>query len=285
MPLVRFAQTSKYARSLAYSNVQNLSLAIYPSHRSSWHNKLFAARHKPKHNLNAAIQIPRAWEFDYSTLIKFHDKVVASILTRHACALQKLDLTVWRMSKPIAKAIGQLPALRKLCVSIESLQAIPRACMTMQRKEECAAWSQLASNPAFMGSVNTLMIKNAEINTTQLSDLVNEAERLKDLRLSSCNMLTSEFWSSTRLRSLHHLSLTDCVNVHVNEASVDTISKMNRLQVLDLHGCSGLDGEVLEQWNRDVWRVPVFVAPSPKGALKEETIIEVDPDYMFEAED
>jgi len=56
-------------------------------------------------------------------------------------------------------------------------------------------------------------------------------------------------------------------------------------QVLDLHGCSGLDGEVLEQWNRDVWRVPVFVAPNSKGALKEETIIEVDPNYMLEAED
>ena len=234
-PLVRFAQTSKYARNLAYSNVQDLSLAIYPSHRNSWHNKLFAAGHKPKHALNAAIQIPRAWEFDYSTLIKFHDKVIASIVTRHACALQKVDLTVWRMSKPMAKAISQLPALRELGVSIESLQAIPRAYMNMQREEECAAWSQLASNPAFMGSVNTLIIKNAEINTTQLSDLTNGAERWKDLRLSRCNMLTSEIWSSTRLRSLHHLSLTDCVNVHVKEAAVDTISKMNRLQVRQLH--------------------------------------------------
>ena len=53
-----------------------------------------------------------------------------------------------------------------------------------------------------------------------------------------------------------------------------------RQQSLDLHGCSGLDGEVLEQWNRDVWRVPIFVAPRPRGALKEEVFIEVDPEYM-----
>lgn len=53
-----------------------------------------------------------------------------------------------------------------------------------------------------------------------------------------------------------------------------------RLQVLNLHGCSGLDGEVLEQWNKDVWRVPVFVAPFPRGAAKENVVIEVDPDYM-----
>lgn len=58
------------------------------------------------------------------------------------------------------------------------------------------------------------------------------------------------------------------------------------LQVLNLHGCSsGLDGEVLEQWNRDVWRVPAFVAPSQRGALKEDMFIEVDPEYMLEVED
>jgi hypothetical protein len=234
-PLLRFGQTSKYARSLAYSNVQDLSLAIYPSHRNSWHNKLFAARYKPNHALNAAIQIPRAWEFDYSTLIKFHNKVIASILTRHACALQKLDLTLWMLSKPIAKVISQLPAARELSISIESLQTVPRAYMSLQRKEECAAWSLLAWNSAFMDSVNTLIIRNAEINTTQLLDLINGAERLKDLRLTSCYMLTSEIWSTTTLRKLHHLSLTDCPNIHVNEAAVDTISKMNRLQVRQLH--------------------------------------------------
>ena len=47
-----------------------------------------------------------------------------------------------------------------------------------------------------------------------------------------------------------------------------------------MHGCSGLDGEVLEQWNSDVWRVPVFVAPFPRGTAKENVVIEVDPDYM-----
>lgn len=57
------------------------------------------------------------------------------------------------------------------------------------------------------------------------------------------------------------------------------------LQVLDLNGCSGLDGEVLERWNRDVWRVPLFEVPKSRGALKEDTMIEVDPDYMLEAED
>lgn len=39
---------------------------------------------------------------------------------------------------------------------------------------------------------------------------------------------------------------------------------------------------MLEQWNRDVWHVPVFVAPRPRGSMKEDMIIEVDPEYMLE---
>lgn len=136
---------------------------------------------------------------------------------------------------PIAKAIAQLPALRELSISTETLQVVPRAYMSMQRKEEREAWSQLALSPAFTGTVTTLMLKNAEISTTQLSHLINGAAQLRDLTLSSCNMLTSEIWLCTRLHTLHQLSLTDCANVHVKEKAVDTISKMNMLQVRQLH--------------------------------------------------
>lgn len=53
-------------------------------------------------------------------------------------------------------------------------------------------------------------------------------------------------------------------------------------QVLDLQGCRGLDGEVWERWNREVWRVPGFVAPRVSGVLKEVGggEIEVDPEYL-----
>lgn len=234
-PLLRFAQTSRYARTLAYSNVQNLSLAIYPSHRNSWYNKLFATHHKPRHALAAAVQIPRAWDFNYSTLAVFHDKIIASIVDRHAFALQRLDLTLWRLSMPIAKALIQLPALRELSIHIETVQAVPRTHMTMQRKEEIEAWSSLASNPAFMTSINTLTVNHAEINATQLDGLLARAERLQEVRLSRCDMLTSDIWSYAQLHQLHHLSLTDCTNVHVDDAAVDAISKMVQLQVRELH--------------------------------------------------
>lgn len=230
-PLLRFAQTSQYARNLAYSNVQDLSLAIYPSHRNSWYNKVFIAQHKPKYALDAAIQIPQARNFNYSTLAIFHDKIVASILSRHAYTLQRVDLTLWKLSIPVANALTQLPALRELSIRIAMPQTVPRAEMTAQRKEENEAWSLLTSKPAFMASINALTIENAEINAMQLSDLLVGTGRLKDLWLSKCNMLTSSLWSSAQLRRLYHLSLSDCTNVHIHDLAVETISKMDRLQV------------------------------------------------------
>ncbi|UPX13702.1 uncharacterized protein EKO05_0004201 [Ascochyta rabiei] len=59
---------------------------------------------------------------------------------------------------------------------------------------------------------------------------------------------------------------------------------MHKLQSLNLHGCSGLDGGIVEQWNKDVWHVPEFVAPRARRGLKEMDIIEVDPEYMFSDE-
>ncbi|KAJ8117997.1 hypothetical protein OPT61_g929 [Boeremia exigua] len=208
--------------------------------------------------------------------------MVASLLVRHASTLQKLDLTLWTLSLPIAQAITTLPALRDFSLRLESAQAVPRAYTSMLRKEERTAWALLAATPEWTHSLRALRIENTGISVQQLLSLIEGAARLRDLRLSSCDMLTSSMWDASLFRKLSCLSVTDCANVHVTETAVGVISKMQRLQTLDLRGCNGLDGEVLEQWNKNVWRVPVFVAPRPRGFLKEDLFIEVDPDYMLE---
>ncbi|KAJ4992672.1 hypothetical protein SVAN01_01718 [Stagonosporopsis vannaccii] len=282
-PLLRFAQTSQLARNLAYTNLHALSLAIRPTHRARWHSdNISTIQHKPIHPLYAAIQIPQASDFDYATLLTFHSKLFASILHRHACTLQKLELTLWTLSPAIARAVIRLPLLRELRIVLEHTQAIPRAYKALQRREETAAWNVLACAPSWTRSLRALSIQNAGISAEQLLGIVEGATRLRDLRLSSCDMLTNSIWGAGSFGGLQYLGVTDCANVHVNEAAVRVISKIQKLEVLDLHGCNGLDGEVLEQWNRDVWRVPVFVAPRPRGFLKQEFFIEVDPDYMVE---
>lgn len=232
-PLLRFAQTSHYARSLAYTDIDALSLTIYPSHQSSWHDKLSAARFKPEHDLHAAIRIPQAWNFPYKTLLTFHNKMIASILKRHALTLQKIDLTLWTLSPTIAHAIAGLPALMELSIRIESVQPLPRVYINVQerRREECTAWSLLASSPSWAHSLNYLRIENAEVNTSQLLSIIHSTVRLQDLRLSACSMLTSSIWDASQLPNLHHLEMLGCANIHINEPALTTISKMRRLQV------------------------------------------------------
>lgn len=234
-PLLRFAQTSQYSRSLAYTDLQELSLAVCPSHWNSWHNKLFMSRYVPTHQLHATIQIPQAQKFNYTTLLTFHNKLTSSILRRHACALQKLELTLWTLSPLIANAITTLPALRILSICLVNTEAMPRAHKILQTKEEYAAWGLLASTPSWTYFLSALRIENAELSAPQLLALVDGAARLHDLRLSNCGMLTSSIWDVARFSKLHHLGVTDCANVHVNEAAVDVISKMRRLQVRQLH--------------------------------------------------
>lgn len=239
-PLLRFAQTSHYACSLAYTDLKALSLAICPSHRASWHNKLFIHQHKPAHNLHAAVQIPQACDFNYPTLLTFHNKLIAGILRRHASTLQKLELTVWTLSPPIASAIVTLPALKELSIRLDSTQAMPRAYTSLQRREEVTAWDLLAATPSWTYLLQTLQIANAELSATQLLGITDGATGLRDLRLSSCEMLTSSIWDAARFSRLHRLGVTDCANVHVNETAVEAISKMRKLQVrqsfLDIRG-------------------------------------------------
>lgn len=236
-PLLRFAQTSQHSRNLAYTDIQALSLAICPSHRASWHNKLFITQHQPTHNLHAAIQIPQARHFEYPTLLAFHNKLAASILTRHACTLQKLELTLWTLSPPIARALASLPSLTDLHIRLESAHAVPRTHAGVQRKEERGAWDLLASSSSWTARLRALRIANAEVTTAQLLGLVGGAARLRELRLTKCDMLTSSMWDAAALGGLQQLGVTECANVHVSEAAVGVISKLRRLQVRQSWTC------------------------------------------------
>ncbi|KAF1365996.1 hypothetical protein EJ07DRAFT_51940, partial [Lizonia empirigonia] len=271
--LLRFARTCHYARSLAYSNLHTLSLAIFPSHRSSFKKPPSHPDHDPYKML---IRIHQAWRFDYPTLLSFHNKLIATISHRHACTLQKLELTLWTLSMPIAQALAALPALHHLSIRIETMQYAPRPHRASQRLEEQTSWTHLAASPAFASQLGTLHIDNANLSFSHLATLLAATHHLRALRLARCDVLTSQLetpWLLGAPRAAHTLP---------HPAPLAAISKMPSLQVLDLQGCRGLDGEVWERWNREVWRVPAFVAPRVSGGLKEVGggEIEVDPEYL-----
>lgn len=305
--LLKFSQTSHHARNLAYSNLHTLSLAIFAFRRSSWYNKIMLESKSSScpgpdpHKI--LIRIPEARDLGYPTLLTFHNKIIVDILTRHACTLRTLDLTLWTLSTPIAKELANLPTLHNLSIRIESLQPIARGHMHNQRLQERAAWTQLCepSPSPWPSHLQTLSIENAELTTPQLSNLLRQTPRLHTLTLTRCNALTSlpfPTLSSPLKTSLHSLALRDCSNISLASSSLAAISNMSLqvsrpdagmcytrqaarvdvLQVLDLRGCAGLDGEVLERWNSDVWHIGTLVVP--RRGKGEDMIIEVDPAYL-----
>lgn len=227
--LLRFAQTSHYARSLAYSNLHTLSLAIFPSHRSSLYNTIFSALHEqkppshPDHDpYKILIRIPQAWRFDYPTLLSFHNKLIATVSHRHACTLQTLDLTLWTLSMPIAQALAALPALHNLSIRIETMQYAPRPHRASQRLEEQTSWTLLAASTAFASQLRTLHIDNANLTSSHLAALLAATPRLRALRLARCDVLTSQLETRWLLSAAHTLP---------DPAPLAAISKMRSLQV------------------------------------------------------
>ncbi|KAJ4325526.1 hypothetical protein N0V94_000669 [Neodidymelliopsis sp. IMI 364377] len=293
-PLLKFAQTSRYARNLAYSNLHSLSLAISSSRRPTWYEKLvpLPVDSLPPSRIDCEphkilVRIPQAWNFSYPTLFNFHNKIITSVLNRHATTLKTLELSLWTLSTSVAQALADLPALRELKIKVENLHPVPRAQLNLQRKQEREAWDILSQSAIWPPRIQHLRIENAEITSTQISTLLTKTTQCAGLELIRCDMLTNALFDSLNSptcakvqHSLESLGVIHCGNVHLNQTALEVISKMHRLQTLDLHGCSGLDGEVLDAWNRESWHIAVFVAPR-RTADKENLFIEVDPEYVL----
>jgi hypothetical protein len=64
-------------------------------------------------------------------------------------------------------------------------------------------------------------------------------------------------------------------------ANTRTRGLLTGRQFLSLHGCTGLDCEAVENWNRDFANIPEVVPPLPRVSIDNaNTVIEVDPLYM-----
>jgi hypothetical protein len=244
-PLLKFAQTSRYARNLAYSNLHSLSLAVSASRRPTWYKKLV---HLPVDSLPPSridrephkilVRIPQAWDFSYPTLFNFHNKIITSVLSRHATTLRTLELTLWTLSTSVAQALANLPALRELKIKIENLQPIPRTQLNLHRKQERDSWDIICQRAIWAPQIQHLRIENAEITSTQISTLLTKTTQCTGLELIRCDMLTNGLFDSLNSltcakiqHSLESLSVVHCGNVHLNQTALEAISKMHRLQV------------------------------------------------------
>jgi hypothetical protein len=272
-PLLKFSQTSRYAHSLASSSLHTLSLEIHPSRVSALIAHVATTQYpQPKettsffllpHHASSSEQgdssevsymakdpstlnnpykvsvlIPDAQTFDYTTLLNFHTALTSSVLFRHGATLRHLDLSLWTLTIPTAKALAGLPALRVLSIRIEDfpqVRAVPHTRATTQRTEEREAWSLLTQTAIWAPRLNALRIEGGELNTAQLSILLSKVRWCRELWFCKCVMIDYSLWkflaSEWKGRSvLQILGVSRCGG-KLDEEVLDWIGGLKSLRV------------------------------------------------------
>jgi hypothetical protein len=185
-----------------------------------------------------SVFIPEAQMFDYMTLLSFHTALMKSILIRHGGTLRNLELSLWALTKPIAKALSSLSALRALSIRVEDfphVRAVPRKLVPSQRIEQRQAWDFLAQYAVWAPRLHALRIEGSDVTLNQLKSLLIRNHWLRELWLCKCSHIDSALWSFLGSEwegraALRILGVTRCGG-QLDEETLDVIGNLNGLQV------------------------------------------------------
>jgi hypothetical protein len=272
--LLRFSQCSTYTHSLATSSLHTLSLAIHTTPVARLISSISATRYpEPKHSpskfyfsaypptstnqyqkdlqesaeaelacngpYNVSVSIPDAQTYDASTLILFHTSLMKSILFRHGNTLRNLDISLWTLTIPVAKALAALRALRVLSVRIDDfphIRAMPRRLVGTQRAEQREAWGIVAETAIWAPRLQALRIEGGELNSSQLFTLLRKSRWCQELWLCKCSSIGKELWNflgnewEYGRASLRILGIMRCGG-QLDEGVMDLIGGLKGLQV------------------------------------------------------
>jgi hypothetical protein len=187
----------------------------------------------------APISIPDAEKHDPKTLLAFHCALIESILKRHGATLRNLELTLWGLTIPIAKAVASLPALRALSIRIEDFpqaRSLPRQAAAMRRSEEREAWGILTDKAIWAPKLQALRIEGGELSSVQLSNLLRRSRWCQELWLCRCRLIGKDFWSFVKRDWKHGRAAMRILGVmrcggQMDEDMLDAIGSLNDLQV------------------------------------------------------
>ncbi|KAH7078918.1 hypothetical protein BKA63DRAFT_409345 [Paraphoma chrysanthemicola] len=277
--LLKFSQCSRYTHSLANASLHTLKLDFGPAPNAFRMGSYSIAR--------LLIQVPDANRYDLATLVNFHSALLPSILKRYQEALQHLDLSLWTLTVPMAKAISELPALRSLSITLVDDLRIRKLSQTYADHQR-ATWQILAQHAVWRGRLQSLKIENTDLSMTHLSPLLSSNHSCRELRIRHCESLGGDLWRFLEQgwkgsAALESLEVADCGCV-VTEAALDAMVEMQNLKYLDLHRCSVSYAETVEQWQGRMGHVAKVKPPRSYSYLVG-GILEVDPDYTSDKEE
>ncbi|KAI4703282.1 hypothetical protein J4E81_002160 [Alternaria sp. BMP 2799] len=165
--LLRFSETSRHARVLANANLHTFSLGIAPLAPAFFKYLDPAITTSTANPYDIWLRIPQARSYEYLTLHNFQSALVTSILKRHGTMLQHLNISVWALTLPMAKAITSLRALRTFSLRIESgvryVRGIPRSRIAIEREEQGKAWEVLTESAVeWSGRLTVVRLENCD---------------------------------------------------------------------------------------------------------------------------
>jgi hypothetical protein len=270
----KFSHCSRYARCLANSSLHTLNLDFCPPpHRQDFYlytrrvtlptsskhvrsplrrriltehtqlcrmssttpNARVSLDEEGLHKVLVLIQDAQAYE--YEILINFHSSLLSCILARYH-NIQNLDIFVWALTVPMAKAIPELAGLRSLSIVVhETVYA--RTAQRDYTAVQNAAWQVLATSTAWTDRLRNIKIQNADIIEAEMYKFLEHAPKCLELRIINCEAVSTALWhflgDEWKGRStLRFLKIADC-GVILNEAALKAIDKMKALQVIQTH--------------------------------------------------
>ncbi|KAG9187746.1 hypothetical protein G6011_05617 [Alternaria panax] len=287
--LLRFSETSHHARTFVNANLRTLSLGIAPlnppffnllEHDQSINKTIGITSTKRPYAI--WLRIPKAQVDEYWALLNFQSALVTSILKRHGAMLQNLEISVWALTLPMARAIANLRALRRFSLRIERAVNGPRSRIAVEREEQGRAWELLTkSTPVWSCGLMRLELENCDLETEQLAALLKDSWRCEELGLDLCRYLGKSLWTWLMewkgRDKLRVLDVSHCGGTLGGEART-AMGKLDGIKSLNIYDCQEQEPGEFERYNRDLWHIANFVAPRP-GGHGADMIIEVDTDY------
>jgi hypothetical protein len=237
--LLRFSETSHYARSLANANLHTLSFGIAPLN-PPFFNLLDldqSTSSTTKGSYAIWLHIPTAQIVEYWTLLNFQSALVTSILKRHGAMLQHLEISVWALTLPMVSAIARLRALRCFSLRIErsAMGREQRSCIAVEREEQGKAWNLLTKEtPVWSRRLVALRLENCDLQVEQLAVLLKESRGCGELGLDRCRYLDRALWTFLAKwqgrEKLRVLDVAECGGILGEEARA-AVGSLHGLQV------------------------------------------------------
>lgn len=186
-----------------------------------------------------SVSIPDAQSFDSTTLLAFHTALTKSILVRHGGVLRNLELSLWTLTIPVAKAISQLSALRALSLRIEDfphIRSMPRRLVASHHAEQRDAWGILTEKAVWAPRLQALRVEGGELSSAQLFVLLRRSRWCRELWLSKCPLIGKELWSFLGNEWTHGRAALNVLGImrcggQLDEDVLDAIGSLDRLQV------------------------------------------------------